>query len=122
MTKSKQIAREQTDFINRQSLKYFVLLNIISIMKRKSLIELRIPIHYITSFILHLESMILSVTGLCLQVLLNTVICTKLKFNYQKFLKESNKRAELSPVKNIRLYTPHPPSLLVGKNSARRGD
>ena len=84
--------------------------------------HLHIPIHYITSFILHLESMIVSVTALCLQVLLNSVICSKLKFDYQKFLKDSNKRDELSNIKNIRLYTPHPPTVLVGKNSARRGD
>ena len=77
--------------------------------------------YWITSFILHKESMLLTVTALCFQVLLSTVSCSKVKFDYQKFLSDSYKRDELPLVKNIRLYTPHPPSVLVGKNLARRG-
>ena len=65
--------------------------------------------------------MLLTVTALCFQVLLSTVTCSKVKFDYQKFLSDSYKRDELPEVKNIRLYTPHPPSVLVGKNLARRG-
>ena len=66
--------------------------------------------------------MLLSVSALCVQVLLNTVNCSKLKFDYQKFLRNSYKRDDLPHDKNIRLYTPHPPSVLVGKNQARRGE